>query len=109
MNYVRVNSLVICVLAAVGLFAQGTTSRLIGTIHDSTGAAIPGAAVQLTNEGTGVVFQTTTSASGNYVFEALQSGRYTLTVEAQGFKKFASTGNEVTIGQPTTVNVALEI
>src|SRR5262249_2036226 len=50
-----------------------------------------------------------TSPSGNYVFDALQSGTYTVSVEARGFKRFVSKGNEVTIGLPTTVNITLEV
>jgi hypothetical protein len=43
------------------------------------------------------------------VFESVQSGTYTVAVEKDGFKKFISTGNVVTIGQPTTVNLSLEL
>ncbi|MGC8792519.1 MAG: carboxypeptidase regulatory-like domain-containing protein [Bryobacteraceae bacterium] len=95
--------------SSVYVLAQGTTSRVLGLVQDPTGAAVPGATVQLTNEATGAVFTTRTSETGAYVFEAVQSGRYTITVEAAGFKRFVSRGNEVTIGQPTTVNVKLEV
>src|SRR5260370_1097448 len=91
------------------LFGQGTTSRAVGVVTDSSGATIPNATVQLTNEGTGVTFTTTTTSAGTYVLEAVQPGTYTVTVEAPGFKKFTSRGNPVTIGQPMTVNVTLEV
>jgi Carboxypeptidase regulatory-like domain/TonB-dependent Receptor Plug Domain len=95
-------------LGVVGADAQGTTSRVLGRVTDQTGAVIPGATVTLTNDGTGVSFSTVTNESGNYVFEAVQVGRYTLTVELQGFKKFVSSGNPVNIGEPTTVTAVLE-
>ena len=88
--------------------AQGTTSRLVGTVTDGSGGVIPGATVTLTNEGTGQSFTTTTTETGTYAFEALQVGSYTVSAELSGFKKFVSMGNRVTIGQPTTVNAALE-
>lgn len=91
------------------LFAQGTTSRVLGMVQDATGAAVPAAKVQLVNESTRAAFETRTSESGAYVFEAVQPGRYTVSVEAAGFKKFTSTNNEVNIGQPATLNVALEV
>ncbi len=96
-------------LGAVTLYAQGTTSRAVGTVQDPSGAVVAGAIVSLTNQGTGATFTTSTSAAGTYVFEAVQSGRYTVTVEAPGFKKFVSRDNVVTIGQPMTVNVTLDV
>ncbi len=102
-------SLVGLSLFAGALFGQGTTSRVLGVVQDSTGAAIAGAKVQLISEATKATFSAQTSEVGNYVFDAVQSGSYTLTVEAAGFKKYSSRGNTVAIGQPTTVNVSLEI
>ena len=96
-------------LCCAPLFGQGTTSRLVGDVTDSSGAAVPGASVKLTNEGTQASFATTTGSAGAYTFEALQPGRYTVAVEAAGFKKFSARDNGVTIGQPTTVNVRLEV
>lgn len=95
-------------LQAVSARAQGTTSRVLGRVTDETGAVIPGATVTLTNDATGVSFTTVTTETGNYVFEAVQVGRYTLTLELQGFKKFVTTGNIVAIGSPTTLNAVLE-
>ena len=88
--------------------AQGTTSRVTGMVADSSGGRIPGATVTLTNEGTGIAFNTVTGEAGTYTFDAVQVGRYTLTVELQGFKKFVSTGNQVNIGDPATINATLE-
>jgi hypothetical protein len=70
---------------------------------------VPGAVVKLINEGTNVTFTTTSTASGGYVFEALQPGSYELDIEATGFRRFVSRGNVVTIGQPSTVNAKLEV
>jgi len=101
-------ALAVFIAAAVTAYAQGTTSRLVGTVTDASGGVIPGATVTLAHEGTGVSFTTTTSEGGTYSFEALQVGLYTVTVELSGFKKFVSTANRVTIGQPATVNAVLE-
>ncbi|MFB3853191.1 MAG: carboxypeptidase regulatory-like domain-containing protein [Vicinamibacterales bacterium] len=102
--------LVVAVLAAsvAGAAAQGTTSRLVGTVTDSTGGVLPGATVTLTNDATGVSFTTFTTETGTYVFEAIQVGTYTVKVELQGFKTFTTSGNPIRIGTPTTVNVTLE-
>jgi len=96
-------------LLGVSLLGQGTTSRLIGTVQDSSGAPVAAATVRLTNEGTGQSFTTSTSENGAYFFESIQVGSYTATVEQSGFKKFTAKGNVVNIGQPTTVNIRLEV
>ena len=101
-------SVVVVFVCASLAAAQGTTSRLVGVVRDASGGVIPGATVTLTNESTNTSFFTATTAAGTYVFEAVQVGVYTVTVELQGFKKFVATGNPVTIGEPTTVNVTLE-
>lgn len=90
-------------------FAQGTTSRVTGTVTDNSGAAVSGANVTLTNEGTRASLTTVTDNNGNYTFDLIQVGTYQVTVEKQGFKKFVSTNNSANINQPATVNVALEI
>jgi hypothetical protein len=94
---------------AISALAQGTTSRVTGTVTDQSGGAVPGAKVVLTNTATTTAFTTTTSGEGVYVFESVQVGAYTITVEKDGFKKFTSAGNAVSLGQPTTVDVRLEI
>ncbi len=89
-------------------FAQ-TTSRVTGTVTDTSGAAVPAATVTLTNEGTNASLTTQTSNSGSYSFDLLPVGTYTISVERQGFKKFVSPGNNINVNLPTTVNVVLEV
>src|SRR5437016_3903541 len=91
------------------LLAQGTTSRVTGTVEDPASAAVPSSQVKLTNESTRVAFTTTATSSGAYVFDAIQPGTYEIRVEAPGFRTFISRGNAVTIGQPATINVHLEL
>ena len=74
---------------ATSVRAQGTTSRVTGTVTDSTGAAVAGATVTLTNEGTKTDITTQTSDDGVYVFDLVQPGNYTVTVEKAGFKKIS--------------------
>src|SRR5829696_1683243 len=103
-------TLFLFLFASSGLvFAQGTTSRITGNVTDTSGAAVSGASVTLTNEGTNTSLTTETSDSGAYTFDLIQPGNYSLTVEKQGFKKFISKGNAALINQPATVNVALEV
>lgn len=101
---------VLLLLCASSLaLSQGTASRVTGTVSDEKGAAVPGAVVTLTSEATQTSMTTETSGGGTYVFDSVQVGVYTVTVEKQGFKKFVSTGNAANINQPTTLNVTLEV
>lgn len=89
--------------------AQGTTSRVTGIVTDNSGAVVSGATVTLTNEGTGFSLTATTNDGGTYIFDLIQAGTYTVTVEKQGFKKAVSTGNAANLNLPATVNVKLEV
>jgi hypothetical protein len=96
-------------LAPVGLWAQGTTSRITGLVTDKSSAVIPNAAVTVTNQGTNTSFHATTSQSGTYVVDSVQIGAYTVEVDAAGFKRFIAKDNVLSIGVPTTVNAQLEV
>ncbi len=100
---------ILSLLWTTAAFAQGTTSRLTGTVTDSSGAAVSGATVTLTNEGTGISLTTETADSGTYTFDLIQAGSYQVTVEKQGFKKTIAGKNTVFINQPATVNISLDV
>src|SRR5205085_11649888 len=95
--------------ASLNAFAQGTTSRLTGTVVDASGGAVPGATVTLTNEATNISFTTQTSSSGAYAFDLIPAGTYQVAVEKTGFKRFVSNENVVQINQPTTVNITMQV
>ncbi len=79
--------------------AQVTTATLYGIVRDPTGALIPGAEVTITDEGIGAVKKTITSDAGEFVFDFLHVGSYTLKIEMPGFKTYVSKGIELAAGQ----------
>jgi hypothetical protein len=101
--------LALALAAVTASFGQGTTSRVTGIVTDNTGAAVPGATVTLTSETNQSSLTSTTSNEGQYVFDLVQPGNYTVTVEKQGFKKFVSRRNAALVNQAATVNVSLEV
>ena len=101
--------LVLLLGVGADLFAQGTTSRVTGTVTDSAGAAVAGATVTLTNESSRSSLTAVTSSNGVYNFDLVQPGTYTVSVEKQGFKKFSSSKNPVLVNQPATINAMLEV
>jgi hypothetical protein len=99
--------LTLCLIAVAN--GQGTASRVTGTVVDEKGSNVPGAVVTLVNEATQSALTTETAAGGTYVFDSIQAGKYTVSVEKQGFKKAVSVGNTANINQPVTVNFTLEV
>ena len=89
--------------------AQLTNGDVIGTVTDTSGAVIPGAKVTLTNTGTKVAASTTTSGTGDYTFNLLIPGQYTLTIEAKGFKKLVIPGFALAAGDRLRENVNMEL
>jgi Carboxypeptidase regulatory-like domain/TonB dependent receptor len=69
------------------LNGQSTSGTVLGTVKESSGAVVPGAAVSLVNTGTNARHSTVTGDTGTYQFVNLEVGSYKLTVEATGFRK----------------------
>jgi hypothetical protein len=95
-------------LAASSLFAQTATSRITGTVTDSTGAVVAGATVTAKNEATGVTQTQVTTDSGLYAFSSLPVGAYTVSVERSGFKTSQRTNNQLLVDTPLSLDVVLE-
>jgi Carboxypeptidase regulatory-like domain/TonB dependent receptor len=75
-----------CVCFAITAAWAQYGASIQGTVTDRSGAVVPGAAVTVTNQETGVVFHTVASDSGFYRVSALVPGRYSVKVEAPSFK-----------------------
>ena len=109
LKHVVTSTLILLTIAATVAVAQTGTSRITGRVVDAKQASIAGASVTITNEATRVTQTQTTTEAGVYSFDSLPVGNYTITVEQSGFKKFQSTGNQLEVNTPLTVDAALEI
>jgi len=81
----------VCLLTLVlplAVHAQQYSGTITGTVADSSGASVPGAAVTATNKGNGSVYSTTSSEQGLYTFAQLPVGSYDVLVKKAGFKDF---------------------
>jgi len=74
------------VLFASAASAQLTTADILGTVTDATGAVVPNATVVLTNIGTNDKRTSQTNGSGDYSFNILPVGHYSISVKASGFQ-----------------------
>ncbi|HXM50360.1 MAG TPA: carboxypeptidase-like regulatory domain-containing protein, partial [Pyrinomonadaceae bacterium] len=88
--------------------AQTFRGSILGTVTDSSGAAIPGAAVAVKNFNTGLSRTVSTSEDGTYSVPELPIGTYTVTVEKAGFKRGAVTGLKVEVSSELRADVALQ-
>ncbi len=89
--------------------AQTITGTITGTITDPTGAVITGAKITATNTQTGVRTTTVSNESGAYVLPFLAIGRYSVTVEARGFKTANIQPFGLEVAQTARVDVRMQV
>jgi hypothetical protein len=102
----------VCLLIAFSAPSAGqsiTSGDVTGIVTDPSSATIPNASVTLTNAGTNISQRTTTSTNGNYRFAFVAPGTYRIDVTAAGFQTSERKGVAVTGGQPTAVNLQLQL
>ncbi len=100
----RVWALAFCALV---VSAQEYRGRIQGVISDTSQAVVVGATVNITNVSTGVRTTRQTNQSGAYVFDLIDSGRYNLSVELQGFRRYVQENISVESGGNVTVDAIL--
>ena len=110
----RIRLLAYALLAALlsiplGMHAQQYSGTIVGTVTDSTGAAIPGATVTVTNLGSGVKVTQTSGGQGEFTFAQLPIGTYEVRVKQGNFKEFVETGVVVHTSTNTEVPVTLQV
>jgi hypothetical protein len=104
----------LCVLVALALASStsvlaqsGSTSSINGTVVDTGGGAIPGAAVLIKNAA-GASFETVTNGEGFFSVPALPAGDYTVTVSLTGFKT-SVTNVRASLGATSSIKAVLEV
>ena len=88
--------------------SQTGSGVIRGAVQDATKAVVPRAKVELRNQDTNIAREATTSTEGGYFFGGIPPGKYELSVEAQGFKKWTGTLT-LEVGQTAAVDPALEV
>jgi hypothetical protein len=99
--------LLVCFCSAA--FAQTTSTAILGTVNDASGAVLPGAKVTVLNTKTGQKREDVTSSTGDYSFPLLDVGVYDVTVDAQGFKQEVRRGVILQINDKLRVDFALQV
>src|SRR5207302_4661866 len=109
--------LIAIVIALIGLIvlgnctvlAQGFTAAITGTVTDTSGAAVPGAAVTVKHLETGLTRSVQANASGNYSVPSLPVGEYEITAEKMGFRREVRRGVDLQVSQQAVVNLTLQV
>jgi outer membrane receptor protein involved in Fe transport len=100
--------LALCLLTHAA-FAQLDQGAITGTVTDAQGAAVPHAAVQITDTDTDFKLSTKSDGSGVYTFQPIKIGHYAVTVSAPGFATSTRSGLELNVGQRLQVNLQLQV
>jgi len=96
-------------LSGADSMGQVTTATFYAIVQDPASAVIVGAEVSLINEGTGAVVSRRTDVSGEAHLTFLPVGRYTLRIQAPGFKTHEARGLEFLAAQSVRRSFALEL
>jgi hypothetical protein len=96
-------------MLAIGMQAQTFTATLSGRVVDSSGGAVQTAKVAVRNTATNWEQTLPTANEGNFVFTLLPAGEYTLTAEAEGFRREVRSGIVLQVGQQARVEVTLQV
>src|SRR5580658_753570 len=96
------------VLTPSALFSQ-TAGTVDGTVTDSSGSAVAGATVTLTDRSTNIPLNTTTNGAGRYVFVEVRPGFYDLSFNKDGFRVTKLSEQKVTVGTELAINITLEV
>jgi outer membrane receptor protein involved in Fe transport len=108
-GWIRLGLALLFFLPALGAFAQYENGSLVGTIHDSSGAAIPNVNVAVTNNATGIVTNVTSNGSGDYEVPSLRFGTYTVRAKATGFADAVAKEITISVGARVRIDLIMRI
>jgi len=99
-----------CLVILVACVWAQNSGSITGTVHDATGAVIPGATVVVTSVEKGTSISTKTNGQGDYLVGALPPGHYNVTITQTGFKQFKLSEPVVLdVGSKAKVDATLEV
>ena len=99
----------LAVVASGAATAQERFGGLAGVVTDSSQAPVPGATITATNKQTGATRVVVSGADGTYRIPDLEPGRYTVTVELQGFQKVQADDVLVLLGRTADFPATLKV
>jgi len=101
--------LCLAILAPSAAFAQTVAGQISGLVTDPSGAAVASVVVTVTDLDRSVTFRGTSTDSGFYVVAPVPPGRYRVSTEKQGFRRFVLEPLPIATQQKATVDIKLEV
>ena len=98
--------LLFCAIAAR---SQTATGSIVGTVTDSSGAAVASAKVVVTNASTNAKIEVISNAEGDFTAPLLPPGSYSIAVAAAGFRGLEQTGIRLQVQQQARIDVVLQV
>jgi hypothetical protein len=99
----------LAVLAASVVEAQATQGSILGAVADSTGGAVVGASVTVTNQDTNISRSADTNTAGDYRIAGLGPGRYAVKITAQGFQTVSLDNITLVANQARRIDAELQV
>src|SRR6202162_1970507 len=109
LSYLGMAILVLSLAICGQVSAQVISGDLVGTVLDKTGAVVPNAKVDVTNAETGVKYQTVANESGEYRFNNLPVGTYSVTASSSNFATTTINNFQLELNKTSTLQITLEI
>jgi hypothetical protein len=100
---------VLLLMSPVPTMGQASTGSILGTVHDATGAVLPGVSVIVRNEGTNASREVVSGAAGDYGVPLLPPGTYAISAELAGFVKNIVRGVQVQVNQTVRMDFSLTV
>ncbi|HEY1424250.1 MAG TPA: carboxypeptidase-like regulatory domain-containing protein [Candidatus Acidoferrum sp.] len=108
-KYLALRLIVLLLVLSSSALAQSSSTSLQGSVTDPSSGAVANATVELINLDSKVQRSMTTGSQGEFRFQSLPPGIYTLTVTAAGFERSVETGLKLLVNTPATVNIQLHL
>ena len=102
-------SLVLLLIAGIGVLAQERFSSAIGTVTDASKGVLPGVSVTATNKASSRVTKVTTGPDGRFFVRDVEPGRYSLLFELKGFQKLEVADVNLLLGRTLTYDAVLQV
>ena len=102
-------ALAVSLVVTAPAVAQQGTSEIGGKITDQQGGVLPGVAIVVTNEDTGVFREVLSGPDGSYFVSQIVPGRYRLTAKLEGFRSLERRGVVIAVGRTQALDFTLDV